>query len=194
VEINTFRPTPGKSTQEVNNAQWHVFTVVQADRCIQVAQPTSARREGAIETATRLLLSLALLIALIGAVSPSALRRGLRPLTFANDALALRNAQSVEPLGLRGVPTGIMPIVRTLNDLLRRLDAAFATQRHFVADAAHELRSPVTALQLQVQLLEGSQEPVGRSLGIAELATGIRRTRRLIEQFLYLSHALLAPF
>jgi two-component system, OmpR family, sensor kinase len=185
----TFEPTPGNSIQEVNNAKWHVFTVVQSDRIVQVAQPAAARREGAAEAASRLVVPLALLIALIGAVLPSALRRGMKPLAFANDALALRNARSLEPLDLRGVPIEIMPVVRTLNDLLGRLESAFAAQRHFVADAAHELRSPVTALQLQVQILEGSRDPAERSLAASELATGIGRTRRLIEQLLYLSRA-----
>jgi two-component system, OmpR family, sensor kinase len=185
----SFLPTPGKSTQHVGGAQWHVFTVVQSDRVIQVAQPASARREGAVEAASRLVIPLAVLIALIGAVLPGALRRGMKPLAFANDALGLRNARSLEPLDVRGMPLEILPVVRTLNDLLRRLQSAFAAQRNFVADAAHELRSPVTALQLQVQILEASRDPVERSLATAELATGIGRTRRLIEQLLYLSRA-----
>ena len=69
------------------------------------------------------------------------------------------------------------------------LESAFEVQRHFVADAAHELRSPVTALQLQVQLLERSSEPTEQAAATAELASGITRMRRLIEQLLHLSHA-----
>jgi len=117
------------------------------------------------------------------------LRRGLQPLKETTDALAQRSATSLAPLELDRVPNELLPMVRTLNDLLLRLGAAFEAQRHFVADAAHELRSPVTALQLQVQLLERSHDPAQRLVATQELAAGIARTRRLIEQLLYLSRA-----
>jgi two-component system, OmpR family, sensor kinase len=184
-----FEATPGASVQRANDAQWHVFTVVQHDRVVQVAQPTSARREVAAESATQLVLPLVVLIALIGVVLVVALRRGVRPLGVVNDALAQRSATSLEPLEVREVPVEILPLVLTLNDLLRRLRTAFEAQHHFAADAAHELRSPVTALQLQVQILERSSDPAERAEATAELSAGIARARRLIEKLLSLSQA-----
>jgi two-component system OmpR family sensor kinase len=162
---------------------------VQSDRVVQVAQPTSVRREGAGESATRLLVPLAILGGLFGVLLVVALRRALGPLGVASDALAKRSATSLEPLALDGVPIEILPVVRTLNDLLRRLGVAFEAQRNFVADAAHELRSPVTALQLQAQILEQSGDAQERAQASAELAAGIARARRLIEQLLHLSRA-----
>ncbi|MEO8123592.1 MAG: ATP-binding protein, partial [Burkholderiales bacterium] len=82
-----------------------------------------------------------------------------------------------------------VPLVRALNDLLARLSTAFAQQRNFVADAAHELRSPLTALQLQLQLLERSSDPAERTQLMQELAAGVARTARLIRQLLHLSRA-----
>ncbi|MEP7102581.1 MAG: ATP-binding protein [Burkholderiales bacterium] len=184
-----FEATPGTSIQRANGSEWHVFTVVQADRIVQVAQPTAVRRESAAESASQLLVPLAVLIALIGGLLVVALRRGMRPLAVANDALARRNALSLEPLALSGVPVEVLPVVQTLNDLLQRLAAAFAAQRNFVADAAHELRSPITALQLQVQILERSRDAAERALATTELSAGIGRARRLIEQLLELSRA-----
>lgn len=184
-----FAATPGASVQTANARLWHVFTIVQSDRIIQVAQPTSVRREDAAESASQLLAPLLVLILLIGALLVVALRRGLRPLAMVNAALAERSASSLAPLDLRDVPTEVLPLVHTLNDLLQRLSAAFDLQRHFAADAAHELRSPVTALQLQVQLLARSSCEAERTAATAELAAGIRRVRRLIEQLLSLSHA-----
>jgi len=185
----SFLATPGASVQSASGRTWHVYTVVQHDRTVQVAQPTTARREVAAESASQLLVPLLVLIALIGALLVFALRRGLKPLADLNVALGLRSETSLAPLELQHIPVEALPLVHTLNDLLRRLEAAFEAQRHFVADAAHELRSPVTALQLQVQLLEGSTDAAQQAAATAELSAGIARTRHLIEQLLQLSRA-----
>lgn len=187
-----FTTGPGATVQMANDVRWHVFTVVQPDRIVQAAQPSAARREVAAEAASKLLVPLFLLIAMIGALLVFALRRGLRPLGVVNEALGQRSETSLTAIALDGVPLEVLPLVRTLNDLLQRLETAFAAQRNFVADAAHELRSPVTALQLQVQLLERSTDPAEQALATAELSAGIARARRLIEQLLSLSRAVAA--
>lgn len=183
------KPIPGASTQQANGDRWHVFTVVQSDRIIQVAQPDAVRHDAAVETASQMIGPLAALFVLIAALMIVALRRGLRPLRVATGDLAQRSARSLDPLDLHAVPRELVPLVRALNDLLERLSAAFAQQRNFVADAAHELRSPVTALQLQLQLLERSSDPAERAQLMQELAAGIARSARLIRQLLLLSRA-----
>jgi signal transduction histidine kinase len=70
---------------------------------------------------------------------------------------------------------------------MQRLAVAFTRQRRFVADAAHELRTPVTVLRLQLQLLERAADPAARAAAVAELRGGIQRSQRLIEQLLALS-------
>jgi two-component system OmpR family sensor kinase len=184
-----FESIAGISLQRVNDEKWHVYTIVQRDRTVQVAQPLSVRHELAAESSSKLLVPLLAMIGLIGLLLVSALRRGMKPLAIANAALAQRNAHSLKPLDVQGIPTEILPVVRTLNDLLQRLATTFKAQREFVADAAHELRSPVTALQLQVQILERSRDPAERALAMEELVAGIGRARRLIEQLLHLSRA-----
>jgi len=179
----------GHTRQSALGAQWHVFTVVQSDRVVQVAQPTQVRRDVAVELASQLFVPLLLLVALIGAMLAVALHRGLRPLQRTTRGLAARHAASLAPLDLTGVPMELVPLVRTLNELLDRLALSFEAQRHFVADAAHELRSPVTALQLQLQVLERCRDEDERRVATAELASGIARVRRLIEQLLDLSRA-----
>jgi two-component system, OmpR family, sensor kinase len=184
-----FEAKPGASVQTANGATWHVFTVIQSERTVQVAQPTAARHELAAESASQLLVPLFALTAMIGALLVFALRRGMKPLRAVNAALGQRSETSLEPLELQHVPVEVLPLVDTLNDLLQRLSEAFEAQRHFVADAAHELRSPVTALQLQVQLLERCTDPAEQAAATAELALGISRARHLIEQLLHLSRA-----
>jgi len=184
-----FGTVPGASVQLANEAMWHVFTVVQRDRIVQVAQPTDVRRESAAESASQLLLPLFIIVTTIAGLLVIALRQGMQPLRETSAALAKRNANSLTPLDMRQVPLELLPLVQTLNDLLHRLSAAFEVQRDFIADAAHELRSPVTALQLQAQLFERTQDPTERAAAMAELSAGIARTRRLIEQLLNLSRA-----
>ncbi len=188
-----FDAKPGASVQQANGQRWHVFTVVQADRTVQVAQPTQARRETAAESASQLVVPLFGSIAVIGGLLMAALRRGMKPLGEVNTALGQRTENSLAPLPLQNMPLELMPLVATLNALLHRLGAALQAQRNFVADAAHELRSPVTALQLQLQLLQRATSPAERAVSTAELAAGIARMRHLIEQLLDLSRAVAEP-
>jgi signal transduction histidine kinase len=82
------------------------------------------------------------------------------------------------------VPAEITPLVSSINELMARLSLALSTQRRFLADTAHELRTPVTALRLQLQLLQRSKDEARRSEAMAELAAGIERSQHLIEQLL----------
>lgn len=184
-----FDRKPGATRQWQNGVEWNVFSVVQPDRVVQVAQPVSVRQELAAESASQLLVPLALLVALISGVLVIVQRRGMRMFAGVRNALGERDVNALEPLEVRDVPIEILPLVATLNLLFQRLQAAFEAQRNFVANAAHELRSPVTALQLQVQVLERSSDDTERAEALLELSAGITRARRLIEQLLRLSYA-----
>ena len=162
-------------------------TVVRADRVVQAAQRAAAQQEEAAESAATLLLPFALLIAVIGAFMMFALRRGLRPLDAAAADIAARSAASLASIDDRDMPREIVPLVSAINGLMQRLASAFARQRLFVAEAAHELRTPVTALRLQLQLLEAARDDAARRAATAELRAGVNRSQRLIEQLLQMS-------
>jgi two-component system OmpR family sensor kinase len=85
------------------------------------------------------------------------------------------------------VPRELLPLVEQINALLARLAVTLEAQRRFIADAAHELRSPVGALALQAQLAERTQHPAARRAAFAELGRGIERTERLVQQLLDLA-------
>jgi signal transduction histidine kinase len=98
-----------------------------------------------------------------------------------------RDVHSLAPIAAARLPQEIAPLVHELNRLLMRLNAAFQTQRAFVADAAHELRSPLTALSLELQLLERAPDEAARREALANLKAAAARAIHLVEQLLTLA-------
>src|SRR4029079_1916947 len=88
---------------------------------------------------------------------------------------------------LTNVPAEIAPLVHSFNALLRRLRDAFATQRRFVQDAAHELRTPITAIGLQLENMRQDVNCVASASRFAHLEAGVKRAQRLVDQLLRLS-------
>ncbi|MEJ7687850.1 MAG: ATP-binding protein, partial [Variovorax sp.] len=113
--------------------------------------------------------------------------RSLAPVARVRRQVASREADDLSPVSEDDLPEEVRPLVHELNLLFDRVRRAFAAQKHFVADAAHELRSPLTALKLQVQGLQRAPDEATRELAVARLAAGIDRTTRLVEQMLALA-------
>jgi signal transduction histidine kinase len=186
-----FRSRSGLSDVTVAGEKWHMYTIVLDDGIVQAAQRASERESLARETASALVLPALALLALIAVLLTLALRRGLAPLSHAADDVTARSVEALHPLPLASHPPELHLLIGAINDLMARLGSALALQRHFLADAAHELRTPITALRLQLQLLERAGSDAQRGLALAELRTGVERTQHLVEQLLQLSR--LAP-
>ena len=182
-----FDTADGHSRVQANAEDWQVFTVRRGDTLVQAAQRVAAREYEAAEVAAKLVPVLIALVLLIGALLVVALRRGLRPLKATADHIGALTAQALEPIPAAETPRELDSMLQAINRLMRRLSEAFAAQRRFVADAAHELRTPVTALKLQLQLLERAQGHGERAGAMADLRAGIARAERLIAQLLALS-------
>jgi len=118
-----------------------------------------------------------------------ALRRGLAPLDRTALDVAARSASSLAPIDTAGLPREITPLVLALNGLLQRLANSLQARQRFVADAAHELRTPITALRLQLQLLQGAADDASRRVAAEALQAGVDRAQHLVEQLLHLSRA-----
>ncbi|RKP49608.1 ATP-binding protein [Pararobbsia silviterrae] len=178
----------GLRTVDYRDQRWRVFAVEQSDRFVQVAQPVEVRDELALRLAARTLWPLAILLPGAMVLVLVVVGRGLRPAAALSVQLAARSADSLDPVELRSaVPVELRPLVDALNDLLMRLDVALAQQRTFIADAAHELRSPLTALKLQLQVgvREGSVHGDPATLG--RLEARLNRTIHLVAQLLALA-------
>jgi two-component system, OmpR family, sensor kinase len=179
-----FREVEGLSRPRVDGADWIVYSSVRDEGVVQAAQRVGSRQELAGDAVATILPPLLLLMLAVGGLLVYGLRRGLKPLARTAQDIAERSATSLDPIGASGVPREIAPLVASINGLIGRLATAFSAQRRFMADAAHELRTPVTALRLQLQLLRSSPDDAAREETMAELESAIARSQRLIEQLL----------
>jgi two-component system, OmpR family, sensor kinase len=129
------------------------------------------------------------LLPLLGVAIWVIVGRGLMPLQRVTRALDTRHPEALDPLSDRRLPEEVRPVVRALNALLSRLSTALDTQKAFVADAAHELRTPLAAVQIQAQLVARAQDDATRTEALADLHEGIARATRLAEQLLALARS-----
>ncbi len=177
----------GYSDLTVHNERWRVYVLATQTSVIQVAQRWSVRERLAREAALRVLVPLLLLLLLMAAVAAWIVAHAMRPLKSITTQIEHRDIHSLSPVAAADLPAEVSPLVVELNRLLDRLSAAFASQRDFVADAAHELRSPLTALSLQLQLVERARDDSERNVATARLRGAIDRATHLVSQLLTLA-------
>jgi signal transduction histidine kinase len=179
----------GYADLSLRGQPWRAYGLQTADGVIQIAQPVQVREALARAAAERVVIPLILLLPImIGAVA-WIVRRGLLPLRFVAAEVQRRDARTLAPLGTDNLPREIEPLVSELNRLLERLQRAFAAQHAFISDAAHELRSPLTALRLQLQLLDRAPDETQRSEARARLGAAVERAIHLVEQLLALARS-----
>ncbi|MEB0058479.1 MULTISPECIES: ATP-binding protein [unclassified Variovorax] len=166
---------------------YRVFSVQTHGLVIQVAQDLRVRKRMAGALALRTIGPIALMAPLLMLVVWWVVSRSLAPVARVRRQVAAREANELSPVSEEGLPEEVRPLVHELNLLFDRVRHAFDAQKHFVADAAHELRSPLTALKLQVQSLQRAPDEATRNIAIGRLAAGIDRATRLVEQMLALA-------
>lgn len=177
----------GFATVDTGNGKWRVFGLQQGGQTIQVAQPLRVRDGLALAAALRTVEPFLLMLPMLGVLIWVVVGRGLRPLDAVARAMTTRTPVALGPLPTNGVPTEVAPLVRSLNDLLARLKRALDSQRDFIADAAHELRTPLAALSLQLQLARRAADAQSRGEAFGELERGLTRATHCVQQLLTLA-------
>jgi two-component system OmpR family sensor kinase len=181
------RAVLGFSDARLRGVHYRVYTVQTPFQTIQIAQDLDARQARARALALRATLPMAIMAPLLMLLAWWGVSRSLAPLARTRAEVALRAADDLAPLAGTGLPDEVRPLVDEINLLFGRLDQAFAAQKSFVANAAHELRSPLTALKLQVQALERAGDEAARTVAVGRLQQGIDRAIRLMQQLLVLA-------
>jgi two-component system OmpR family sensor kinase len=177
----------GFQTVNTPAGTWRVYTDRSAGYFIQAAQAQNVRARLAADVALKILIPSLAAAPLLAGLLFYALRRGLEPLTQTTRDIEQRSALSLEPIEARPLPAEIQPLVASINALMARLAQAMSAQRRFTADAAHELRTPLAALRLQMQLLATAPDEASRAEALADMRLGLERATRLVEQLLLLS-------
>ncbi len=182
------RAVLGFSDVEAHGNRYRVYTLQTPLQTVQIAQDLSARTARARALAFRAVLPFAWLTPLLMLAVWWIIKRSLAPIERTRRVVAGRAADDFSPLEDAGLPDEVRPLVDELNLLFGRVRQAFEAQKNFVADAAHELRSPLTALKLQAQTLRRVDgDPAAREAAVARLNLGLDRAIRGVEQLLLLA-------
>lgn len=165
-----------------------VHTTTQGKR-IAVAQEQDARDKDARESAWCSLLPFLILFPVLLLVVGDLVRKLFRPIGALAAEIDGRAEQALHSINEHHLPTEVRPFVVAINRLLARVEQSMDSQRRFVADAAHELRSPMTALALQADRLAATDMSPATRERFEPLSRGIARGRALIDQLLSLATA-----
>ena len=183
------RPNAGYANFDFNGEPWRVYGLDTVDGVIQVAQPVRIQQAIARSSAIRVAIPVLLLVPILGIAIVLVVQGGLRPLQRVAAEVKSRQVNSLTPVEAGPLPEEVAPLVHELNRLLARVDSAFAIQRAFIADAAHELRSPLTAVRLQIQLLDRATDEAAAREARARLGEAVDRATHMIEQLLTLARS-----
>ena len=179
---------PGFSTvQALDGRDYRVYSTTAPGLTVLVAQDMTARRDMARTLALRTALPELPTAPLLALLVWWVVSRSLAPVARLRAQMAARKVDEFTPLSERGLPAEVRPLIQELNLLFERLRQAFDSQRVFVADAAHELRSPLAALKIQLQGLQRAGDDPTRELAVKRLAAGIERAGHLVDQMLALA-------
>lgn len=194
----SLQPEPGfHDARDAAGHGWRVYTTSPqgpAGQRVQVVQSgefrrhLAASRAGAAVAPVLILLPLAIFIlwGVAGMMS--------RAVQDIGREAAGQDEHSIAELSTEGVPAEIKPLIASFNSLLTRLRDAFSAQRRFVQDAAHELRTPITAVALQLENVRRDLPAGACADSFAQLAAGVGRAQRLVDQLLRMSrHEALTP-
>jgi signal transduction histidine kinase len=180
----------GFNDASIDGTRWRVYATDPAahgGRRVQVYQSGAFRSQLAFERAgaalAPVLILLPLAILILWGVS-GAMSRAVQDI---GRQAALQDENTIAELPLQRIPHELKPMVESFNSLLTRLRDAFATQRRFVQDAAHELRTPITAVALQLENVRSDMPAGACRQSLAQLEAGVSRAQRLVDQLLKLS-------
>ncbi|OGA39969.1 MAG: hypothetical protein A3G24_13945 [Betaproteobacteria bacterium RIFCSPLOWO2_12_FULL_62_13] len=156
---------------------------------IQVAERVTARSDFARQIILRMALPQGLLILAAALIVWYGVGRGLAPLANLRKEIEHRSHRDLSALPEEQAPNEVQPLIRAMNDLLARLSAALAAQQRFIADAAHQLRTPLAGIKTQTELALRNSQSDEVHTTLSQLHTASEQTTRLINQLLALARA-----
>ncbi len=154
-----------------------------------VAQSNEMRATLQQEILTGMLTPQLIVLPLAALLAGLGLTQALEPLNLLQERLRARSANDMSPIRADLAPAEIVPLLGAMNDLLTRLGIANETQRRFVANAAHQLKTPLAGIRTQAELALREHSPETMSASLKQLVRGSKRATRLVNQLLSLARA-----
>lgn len=182
-----FYTTDGYKRISFRNGTWRFYKESYGETSVQLAQDLNERHSIVIELYGALLLPILLQLPILAGLIWVLIGHGLKPLSHISSLIKNRNPSFLDSLPDEDIPVEVNVLVDSLNGLLRRLKEALETQRRFTADAAHELRTPLAAIRLQLDILKRADNVEEKADALHTLEKGILRSTRLVEQLLELA-------
>ncbi len=176
----------GFSAHPSGNTLWQVFVLRSGTTWVMTAEKDEVRQELADYIGMSIIAPLIVGGLLMLAVVNFLLLRSMRPLSELASLIAARKPDSLDRVKLAATPTELAPIVVELNHLLDRIRSAFEREQRFINAAAHEIRTPIAAVQLHIENALRSGSDSERDTALASALAGARRTSKLAEQLLAL--------
>ncbi len=161
---------------------------------VQVAETLGKRSRLATEIIKGVMLPQFVILPLAVLLVWLALVRGIKPLNELQQRIRRRESHDLSPINEGEVPEEVAPLVRAINDLLMRLDRSIGTQKHFLADAAHQLKTPLAGLRTQAELAQreidaGERDPQALKKSLQQIARSSQRAARMVNQLLAMARA-----
>lgn len=181
------RFAPGFSKVRLGDILWQVFALKSGQVWVIVAENDEVREEMVHQLGTAVLVPVLVGGILLVLAVNLVLSANLVPLRNLADAIARREPESLAPIELAGLPDELVPVADELNSLLGRVRRAFEREQQFIDAAAHEIRTPIAAVQLHVQNAMRAQDDRERAHSMAEASAALKRTTLLAEQLLTFS-------
>ena len=161
---------------------------------VQVAETLDKRSRLATEIIKGVIVPQFVVLPLAVLLVWFALARGIKPLNELQQRIRRREANDLSPLAERDVPEEVAPLVSAINDLLGRLDQSMSSQKHFLADAAHQLKTPLAGLRMQAELAQreidaGEHDPKALKRSLQYIAHSSERAAHMVNQLLAMARA-----
>ncbi len=161
---------------------------------VQVASTLNKRSRLATEIVKGVILPQFVILPVAVVLVWLALWRGIAPLARLQERIRQRESTDLSPIPERDVPDEVAPLVRSINDLLDRLDKSMSSQKHFLADAAHQMKTPLAGLRMQAELAlrqidRGEIDPESLSHSLRQIAISSQRAARMVNQLLSMARA-----
>ena len=186
-EIIQYPKRLGYNKITISKEIWHTYSLSNEKRTVMFLQPEIVREKFAVSTAFSSIIPFLLILPIFAILIWIILRNGFKPLEVVQDGIAKLDEYTLEPLHFSKIPKELLSLIKVINKTIFRLKNAIEMRKNFVADAAHELRTPLSVLKIQLELVHKATDEMEKKLLLYKLNKGIDRSSRLVEQLLKLS-------